>query len=402
MAFDPIAEGATEITDTNNFDPIAEGATEISQPSVSSEGMQDASQNPNGFLSFLPKPSLPIGLNVASGLLSSFLPTQYKDMASASPQIATGTNFGIPQQIASNIGSVLPSIEAGGSSLLGQSASGGALGALSAPQGQGLEGGLTNALSTVALGKLAGQVFNPFITKTGLVNKLQKSYDDLSSQATAGFKNVSNQVYQRGISKVPIDDSLIDQASSYFPNTKNYRSLIDSAQNGDYNALRDLQSDLGTKSMKGKYATTNAERNAAAEMFELRNKINDAINLHFLTSGNPDLAQTLSKANNDYSTLQNLYVDKSVPKQIRDMVNPKVRKTPDDIADLFNSNDSVAMKNIKNANPFIDPYLNVFAWRKALPGWKSAVGGTVAGAGVYHYLKPSKNPFSLEEGSYTQ
>jgi len=59
-------------------------------------------------------------LNVASGALSAFMPPTQRNLLEQAPQIMSGSNYGVPQKIASSVGETIPAMLAGGGSLPGQ------------------------------------------------------------------------------------------------------------------------------------------------------------------------------------------------------------------------------------------------------------------------------------------
>ena len=262
-------------------------------------------------------------MNVASGLMSSVMPNNgpngQSQVMSNLPQIAMGQTPGMAENIASGIGSSIPSLMTGGESKLGQAASGGIIGALQAQPGEALKSGLTNALTTLGLGTTL-----PYISKlvrpvdsNEIAKEIQSAHDQLSDKASQGFQNVSQGVNDRGITQVPINPNLIEDISNYFPKTKSSNALINNAKSGDYNSLRDLQSDLWTRATKASKSNLIADQNQAEEMFDKRDQINDYISNHLKNTGNDDLDNLLNQSRYDYANLKNTFYDKNLNSGIR-------------------------------------------------------------------------------------
>lgn len=313
----------------------------------------------NAVKSIIPTPTMPLGLNVAAGALSAPLPEPYRNVMAAAPQIASGTNYGVPQRIASGIGNALPSLAAGGPNLATQAVSGFGIGAAQAPPGQRMMQGLENSLGTSvfgkvipAFGKIGGQLLNP-ATAEDIANNVTSVHDAISDNAAKGFQTVSQGVNDRGISQIPLSLNSMNDISGLvndkvLPNVKQSRDLISNALSGDYNSLRDLQSELWKKGTKAASSDSIIDNNKADEIFDLRNRINDHISNHLVNTGNEDLSNLLDTSKSNYKYLQDTFYNKNLPVSIRKLANPDVREIPSNIGNVMQKK-SNPMDDLRNA-----------------------------------------------------
>lgn len=190
---------------------------------------------------------------------------------------------------------------------------------LKAVIGGGLAGGALSenqrALGTAlgagvsALPAVAGGVAKAFKMpdlKQG-VREIQQKFTEKKKDIQNVFKEITKEVEKRGISKVDIDDDLIEKAKTFLPKDEATKSLIKKAKEGDYTALRDLQSDLRKQAEEALSSEFMAERNMAKEINETRTRINDSISNHLESKGHQDLAEALERAKSDYANMQSTY-----------------------------------------------------------------------------------------------
>ena len=352
------------------------------------------------------------GLNIGQGLLNipysavnAINPSAAASMESNLPNFLRHSNIDFNQTLGvqnpgasdafiRSAANIIPAIATGGESLLGQSAAYGGLQGIQAPIGHQLSSGVENALGAFGLGKLlpgAYQLVRP-VSAQSTAAGIQATHDALSDAATKGFQYVSNEAANRGISQVPskyINSDLIDQAGSFLSKNKANNSLLDAASSGDYNALRNLQTSLWQKATKAVASDDPAISNQGEEMFDVRDRINDGIYNHLVDSGNQDLANALDNARGNYKQLQDTYYNKNLPRSIPKLVDPDVRKIPDNLLKVL-SEYSIPMQNVRNANPFVNNDINSQALKDNYLTWlkRAGIAGGALAAG-YHYLKPS-------------
>lgn len=233
---------------------------------------------------------------------------------------------------------------------------------------------------------------NLFTTKNSLKNDLLTKHDMLENRASDTFKNVSKQVNQRGINKIPIEQHLepefFENIKQYFPNTRSSSSLISKAETGDYNSLRKLQSDLYTRAKKNLGSDLEADRLRGSEMLEKREDVNQAISNHLRNTKNLDLDKALDTAREDWRTLQNTYYNDNISNSLVKMFNKDIRKIPDNLINLL-SEESLPMKNLKDFHPGIDDKLAAYKFTQSLlnKGKKVGVPLAVGALGGYEFGK---------------
>lgn len=356
---------------------VGEMAPPISAPAPSLPKASNQNIALNALRSILPKPSMPLGMNVAAGALSSLMPEPQRNALEATPQVLSGESFGTPQKIAAGLGESFPMLIAGGPNLLTQGLTGFGMGAAQGQPGHRLESGMQNALAGTllgkvipAVGKLAGGLISPATNKI-MARNVQTIHDLIDDKASKGFQAVSQGVNERGISQVPL--TLPDMRdlhgaikSGYLPNTKQAKKMISDALTGDYNALRDMQSELWKKGTKAASSDSILDENKADEIFDLRNRINNNISNHLVTSGHHDLNALLNESRANYKYLQDTFYNKNLPYQLKKLVHPDIRETPKNLGTLLQK-DSIPIKNVRNAisnvpennwlgsNPFTHP-----------------------------------------------
>ena len=347
----------------------------------------------NNLQKYFPEPSLPLGMNIFSGLLGSFLPKDQQQIVNRLPQALTNQPYGLSNKIAANAGSVIPAILTGGESLLGQALAGGAQGAMQAEPGDRWNSAMNNALGTIALGKLVPGIINYLrpVSPKFAASGIQKAHDELLNKAQEGFQKVSSEVNNRNVNQVPTDKDLISKIRDYFPKTNRSNALLDAAESGDYNALRDLQSDLWTRGTKSVGSDLIADRNAGEEMLDLRDEINNHISNHLINTGNSDLDNILNNSRKDYSILRQYYYSHPT---IAKLVDPNIRKIPKNIMNVLSEN-SVTMNRLKDMHPFINSDINSLNMRNNI--WKYLKGAGIGAGGLiaaYHLLHPG-NPANI-------
>jgi len=307
----------------------------------------------------LPAPQMPLGLNVASGAVSALMPPSQRNLLEQAPQIASGGNYGTPQKIASSVGETVPAMLAGGSSLLGQGVAGFGMGAAAAPPGKKIESGAENALLTTGLGKVlpmigktVGNLISPATDKSMAAN-VQGIHDMIDSNASQGFQAVSKGVNDRGIHQVPLQLSLMRDVSNvikskYLPKTPQANKMINDALTGDYNALRDMQSELWRKGTKAASSDSLLDNNRADEIFDLRDRINNNISHHLVNTGHEDLNSLLNQSRGAYKYLQDTFYNKNLPAPLKRLVNPEIREIPNNLGKVLQK-ESKPMTAFKNA-----------------------------------------------------
>jgi hypothetical protein len=191
------------------------------------------------------------------------------------------------------------------------------------------------------------------------------------------FDHVEKEVKARGISKVPIDSKLIDQARGLLSKTLANKKLFEKAKKGDFDALRKLQGDLRNKGEKGLSSDELSNNDLGELMLETRDEINGSIQNHLNNKGHKDLAEALNKARKDYRKLQQTY--HSTNKLSKTF--GKDQLVPDNPITLLRE-ESTQMKRFMEAHPELEKSLaKALTHKKKMKrlGTVGKIGATVAG-----------------------
>lgn len=185
------------------------------------------------------------------------------------------------------------------------------------------------------------------IDTNGLMKGVQNAHDKLLKGASDIYDYIKSEVKPRGVSNIDISPNLINEAEANLPKTRANKKLIEDARSGDYEALHNIQSDLGKKGTKALSSDLSADRNIGEEMMDTREKINEAIENKFKENGHEDLAKLLQEARGKYRTLKDTYYSHPT---IAKLVNPEIRKIPSNPLKTF-SEESVPMQKVLNSHP---------------------------------------------------
>lgn len=165
---------------------------------------------------------------------------------------------------------------------------------------------------------------NTFKTRS-LIEPIQKGADKLLKQSSDIYDLVKERVLPEGVSKINLDSKLLEEAANHLPKTQASKALVEAARSGDYNALHELQSDLGKLGSDAKGGETYADRNKGEEILDTRSKINDAIRNTFKENDKGYLAKLLDEASDKYRKMHEIYYKHPT---IAKLVNPKTRIVP--------------------------------------------------------------------------
>lgn len=410
----------SKVTDPNLINSLEANGSQlqkINDPAMISqlEGKEPSIlQNTESSIGKYFKPSLPLGMNLISGLMSAGMKGPEANMMQQLPQVAaqgvgaSDANYGLPQKIASTVGVTIPSMLVN-KNIIPQTIFSGLQGAIDAPPGERMKDATINALSTLGVGKLLPHVVSSFLGESPgeIGSAIQQSHDALENKAVQGFDSVSNAVNQRGIAQVPINLNLMTKAGSYLPNTDAASNLFSKASTGDYNALRNLQTELWKRATKRAVSDLPSENDLAEEMFETRDKINEAITNHLINTGNDDLANALNESRKQYAILRDTFYNKNLPRTIPKLVDENTREISPDLFEkmqirskpmnkLRNYLTSGSFSPEQNATINIPQTINAMNIKKPFSSLLGKVAGTaLSGAGMgygYHFLYPDSPP----------
>lgn len=220
---------------------------------------------------------------------------------------------------------------------------------------------------------------------------IQNNYNLMDTQASNDFEHVGNEVVRRQIPHAPINQALDDRITAmkdYLPKTDRSRQLINDARTGDYQALRDLQTDLFHRGNKRLNSDLASDNNEGERMLEDREHINNAISDNLINTGNSDLNVILNRGRNTYRNMQEIYHPQR-PKNppISNLVGEN-QHIPDNLLNVLQQ-DSENMQRVRNANPQATNLLQRHLTRQnALTNLKRL--GTIAGISYgAHLMSPA-------------
>lgn len=182
-----------------------------------------------------------------------------------------------------------------------------------------------------------------------LVKDLQASHDAQVAANSALYQDAGKLAKQRGVTNVPLNPSVINNVTKHFPSTPRVKDLINKALTGDYDALHEFQSELGRRGTKWINHGGQAEENAAEELLSARDQINNAIESHFDTTGNSDIADMIRKGRAGWRSLKQDFYEYN---PIKNMVHPDLKKVPKNPWSIL-TEDSVPVKNVLNKHPWV-------------------------------------------------
>lgn len=184
---------------------------------------------------------------------------------------------------------------------------------------------------------------------------IQKAYEEANSRLGNLFEFVTKQAKDRGIENVgKIDETFIDDAKNLLPASKTNKKLISNAGEGNYESIRKLYSKIGQY-------RRNAKDFETAELYDdLRDRINDSLKNHFISTGNKDLSQWLDAAKSGYSQLKQTY--ESTP-MLRKLVGES-QEIPETLKPLMKKNTEMA--RIRELHPEIEKDIAAQNTRKNL------------------------------------
>lgn len=288
----------------------------------------------------------------------------------------------------------IPAIMRGGSLLasaintLSKMGAGAGIGAISSPDNPlagGIVGGTLGSIpSAFRLGKgimdIGKNAFTRIIPEE-IGKAVQAGHDLLKKSAEDIFEMVGQKVKERNIPLFPIKNEIIDDISVHLPKTEATDKLLSDARSGNYQALRDLQTELFERGTKAKNSTFPSESNKGEEMLDLRNKINKTIFNHLKQTGHSDLAESLADAMSKYRNLIKTYYAKKLSPAIKNMVHEESREIPKNIGELMNV-DSVPIERIIKHNPSVFDLAQQYSKNKNALKKLKYIGAGLGGLGI--------------------
>lgn len=138
----------------------------------------------------------------------------------------------------------------------------------------------------ILMGGNALRKFIPHLTKRGASGKLRKA-----RELTKG----------KNIGPIDVNPELIEDAAQFLPKTSPYKNALEAAHYGDYDALFNLQSDLGKHASDySRSMFSAAERSHGRAGLATRNKLLEELHTGLKKQGHHDISKLLKDGQNDY------------------------------------------------------------------------------------------------------
>lgn len=297
--------------------------------------------------------ALKSGINAASGVIGRHPFDMQQEQPTANWQESLGRGTG---KLGGYLSLAAP-LAAGGEALIP--------GLLGASLGSGLAGGLLTEGSTsdkaigalessavpgigkaLSLGARLGKSLIGSATSRKAADVIQKSYDPLREKLSKSFESIGTAADKIGINKIPLEKGMLNEIKEVGPKTKKFQSFVDKAEDGDYKALRQIQTELGKRAERHMSSGLGSEYDVGEKMMEARHDINQAVKSHFEEKGFKNLADKLERNVKGWKELLNTYHSDPV---ISKLVGEN-RKVPKNLLSKLEE-DSVNAERLRNAHP---------------------------------------------------
>lgn len=118
--------------------------------------------------------------------------------------------------------------------------------------------------------------------------------------AARPLEEAKNLIGHRKINKIPVSKDILKEAKEFLPKSTPYKNLLKQAQNGNYNTLFTLQSDLGKSARELTKSASGAERLHGMQASDLRHRLLDSIKQNLSKQGHSDISDLITKGQNKY------------------------------------------------------------------------------------------------------
>lgn len=201
------------------------------------------------------------------------------------------------------------------------------------------------------------------IDAKSLARTAQQSHDKLKNEAVNIFRDTKKEFSNRNLPPVQLPKSYIDSARKHLPETEEIDKLLKKAESGDFNAIRQLQSELGQEGSSYSGSKLITEKKTGKEILDLRRQINKATEDHLNAVGANDLSGNIKSANDMYTKMHETYYKHPT---IRSMVDKsKGRIIPRNPMTAF-SEESDRIKPFHNEHPEIKEAVDLTENKKRL------------------------------------
>ena len=209
---------------------------------------------------------------------------------------------------------------------------------------------------------------------------IQGAHDISEVAATSPFKQASKIAEERDIPAVKINKPTFDLARRAFPKKQEYKELLKKAKLGDYEALRQVSSDMKKISRRlddPKRLLT--EQHFGSELDEAAHGIDKEMQRQFTETGHMDLADLIKEGISKYAKHKELYYKNPT---ISKLVGEE-KKVPKNLVKTV-AQDSAYFNKLREAHPGLKPILQ----RQQDQDFLKKLGiGTLGGGEAYHLLK---------------
>ena len=182
---------------------------------------------------------------------------------------------------------------------------------------------------------------------------IQEAHDISEAKAVAPFKEASKIAKERDIPSVKINKSIFDLASRAFPKKQEYKDLLKKAKLGDYEALRQVSSDMKKVSRRlddpDRLLT---EQHFGSELDEAAQNIDKTMQHQFSIKGHKDLADLMKEGISNFAEHKNLYYKNPT---IAKLVGEE-KKVPKNLVKTI-AKDETYFKKLREAHPGLKPIL---------------------------------------------
>jgi hypothetical protein len=209
-------------------------------------------------------------------------------------------------------------------------------------------GGLTAAGEAPGLAKKAIEKVMP----TNPYKVIQQGYDKKKEAASKLFEAVGKDVKKSDV-KIELPKNLISEILELGPKTKTFKSFVKKAEEGNYESLRKLNTELFHRGEKKAASLMGSDNDLAEMIFEKRDELNKSIIDSLKQKGMTDQAKDLQKARNQWKSLQDTYHSNNA---ISKLVG-KNREVPANLNLL--KKDATDINKLKKMHPEIEKYLKL-------------------------------------------
>ena len=324
----------------------------------------------------MPKPDLPLSDSIIQSLGQT---------------VGQGAGYGaMTAPFVYGAGAIAPEVAG---TLLPELIGAGTAGAAMSQPGERVSGALENAAPLalfkglaplVKYGTKGAKAYFSKVVPEETYKKIITQHNQISDRLSNIFNFVKNQAKERGINKIEgLDDDLFKNALEIGPKTKEYKTLVEKAQTGDYEQLRKLYSRADKYSRKA----AKAENWEKQELFdEIKEMINDGLEEHFANTGHKDLSQWLGAAKSGWSQLKEMYGTENV---IKKLVGPN-KEIPKTLEPL--TKNSTSMNRLMAAHPDVAKDLETLQTQEDFAKALKKAIGLAKSSGVLYLGSKLANP----------